>query len=83
MSCEERIELSGLLLTQGRQPGLDAMLCECKCSAHSMAVELFFPLDHRGHEVATVVLDSGGQTDAEEVTRGLKAGRPQLHTKIG
>ena len=26
-----------------------------------------------------MVLDSGGQTDGEEVTRGLKAGRLQLH----
>ena len=69
-------------MTQGRQLSLDAMFYVCKCSAHSMAVELISPLDHRGHEVATVVLDSGGQTDGEEITRGLKAGRLQLHTTM-
>ena len=46
MSCEEEREQRGLLLTQGRQPSLDAMFYVCKYSAHSMAVELFSPLDH-------------------------------------
>ena len=46
----------------------------CKCPAHGMAVELFSALDHRGHEVAAVVLDSGGQADGEEVAGHVKAG---------
>ena len=44
------------------------------CSAHCMAVELFLPLHHRGHEVTAVVLDRGGQADSEEVTGRVKAG---------
>lgn len=51
----------------------DTVFCS-KHSAYSMAVELLLALDDRGHEVAAVVLDRGGQADGKKVAGHLEAG---------